>query len=67
MHFFGELVTVGDLLAEDMQPIVGVPAVQVRTADGRIVTITGLTRDEAGAAAEHFGDLVAVNLVVIEA
>lgn len=62
MQISGELITVGDMASDDVQLIVGVPAVQIRTSDGRIVTVTGLTRDEARSAAEHFGSAVALNL-----
>lgn len=62
MQLTGELVTVGDMVQEDVPQLVGVPAVQLRTADGRIVTITGLTRDEARAAAAHFGNNLTLTL-----
>jgi hypothetical protein len=62
MQILGELVTVGDMASEDAPEILGIPAVQIRAAEGRIITITGLTRAEARAAAEHFGDQVSVNL-----
>lgn len=65
MHLTGELLTVGDLAEEDMQSALGVPAVQLRIGDGRIVTISGLTRDEARAAAEHFGERVSINLAAV--
>ena len=62
MRLRGELVTVGDMVAQDVPALIGVPAVQLRTADGRIVTITELTRDEARAAAVHYGNQVSLSL-----
>lgn len=67
MRISGELITVGDLVEADLQPVAGVPGFQLRLQDGRIVTISGLNRDEARAAAAHFGDLVSLNLVPAKA
>jgi hypothetical protein len=45
------LVFVGDLAAESLPDLVNSPSVQVQTADGRLVTIAGLTREECRAVA----------------
>ena len=42
----GELVAVGDMQALDLGLCVGHPRVQIKTDEGRIVTICGLTRYE---------------------
>lgn len=46
MKLEGYFCTVGELDETDAVPIVGVPAIQLQMADGRVVTLTGLTREE---------------------
>lgn len=50
----GEMITIGDMSEDDVPPMVGVPAVQVRLAGGRVITLTGLTREECRTAVPHF-------------
>ena len=62
MRIQGELCTICDMSADDLSGMIGVPVVQIRAPDGRIVTITGLTRDEVKDAASLF--LANVYLIV---
>jgi len=62
MNITGELVTVGEMDEDDMPEIIGVPRIQIRTESGRIITVTGLTREEVRAAAPHFLDAVSLSL-----
>jgi hypothetical protein len=64
LEVIGEMFAVGDMDEQDAPTIIGVPAVQIRLADGRIVTVTGLDRDEARTAANHFGKNVAITLAL---
>ena len=47
----GELWAIGDMQPEDAPQIVGVPMVQIQMPGGRIVTLSGLTREECRRAA----------------
>lgn len=49
LNLRGEICTVGDLRLEDLQPMVDVPGVLLRMPDGRIITLSGLTREECQA------------------
>lgn len=54
MKLTGYICTVGELQPGEAPEIVGVPAVQLRLTDGRIVTITGLTRADCRVAAKLY-------------
>ena len=43
----GQVVTVGNLQPEDAPDLAGLPRVELQLPDSRIITIIGLTRDEA--------------------
>lgn len=63
MKIQGEMVAIGDLNVKDLHAqIVGVPAIQVRLADDRIITIAGLSRDECIVGAEMLGSRVVLQL-----
>jgi hypothetical protein len=63
LELCGEMVTIGDLVEEDMPAqLLGTPAIQLRTADGRVITITGLSREECRTAAPLFGKQMSVSL-----
>jgi hypothetical protein len=63
MMLTGDLCTIGELVAADCPDLVGVPAIQINM-DGRIVTLTGLTRQECAAAAAFFMDRVTLSIDV---
>lgn len=46
LHLNGEGIQIGDIGADDLLRMVGQPALSMRLADGRIVVIVGMTRDE---------------------
>ncbi len=58
----GELVFVGDLLDDELPKLANTPSVQIQTADGRLVTITGLSREECRAVAPGLFKDVRVNI-----
>lgn len=60
MNITGELCTIGEL--SESPACAGVPGIQIRLACGRVVTLTGLSRDECVAAAPVF--LQPVRLIV---
>lgn len=64
LEMIGEMFAVGDMDEQDAPQIIGVPAVQIRRANGRIITVTGLDHDEARTAANHFGKNVVITLVL---
>lgn len=63
MKLAGELCTVGLLTAQDVGPIGNVNGFQVKTADGRVLTVLGVTQQEAIAASAFFCDRVALQLM----
>lgn len=59
----GELCSLGNLAAEDLpNQIVGQPSVQIRLESGRVITLTGLTKDECIGMAAMFGDAVLLSI-----
>ena len=60
----GQLVAVGDMQSLDLSLCVGHPRVLIRTDDGRIVTICGLSRHEATSVAHLL--MHGVELAVME-
>jgi hypothetical protein len=63
MTLTGDLCTIGELVPDDCPALVGVPALQIRMGE-RIVTLTGLTRQECAEAAAFFMDRVTLTLDV---
>lgn len=61
MNIRGKFVVIGELSAEDV-PAGGVPAIQIKTADGRVVTVTGLSREECRSAGSLFMEQVTLSL-----
>lgn len=50
----GEVLTVGDIMTDDLLPFRNQPRVELRLPDGRIVLLAGLTQDECRACASRF-------------
>lgn len=58
----GKVFAVGELSDADAPLTIGIPAIQLKLACGRVVTITGLSRDECAAAGPMF--MSSVRLIV---
>ncbi len=58
----GEFCTIGELMQEDIPPMVGVPAIQMRRPDGRAITLTGLTREECRATGPLFMSTITITV-----
>lgn len=56
----GEVVSIGDISADEAPNIVGVPHVGIKLTSGRLVTVIGVSREECRALAPLFMDNVAV-------
>jgi hypothetical protein len=46
LNLSGEGVQIGDIGADELAQMVGKPALSVSLADGRLVVLVGMTRDE---------------------
>ncbi len=59
----GEIFSLGDMPHDEVPQMAGVPHIGIRLADGRKVTLTGLTRDECRAMATSFMSPVVLTMV----
>ena len=58
----GELITVGDLSLDDIPFSAEEPSAQIRLPNGRVITLIGLTREEARTVASNFGLQVSIKV-----
>lgn len=56
----GEMCTIGDMQPGEEVALVGTPRLEVRLEDGRVILLSGLTRDECRVLAPLFMDRVAL-------
>lgn len=56
----GEMCTIGDMQPGEEVALVGTPRLEVRLEDGRVILLSGLTRDECRALATLFMDRVSL-------
>lgn len=54
LRLTGEVISIGDMPAEEVPLMAGVPHLLLRLADGRSVVLSGLTRDECEACMPAF-------------
>lgn len=58
----GQIVSIGDLPADDAPHIVGLPHIMVRLDDGRDILISGLTQDECRACVPGLWEAVSIGV-----
>lgn len=63
LRLTGEVVSIGDMPADEVPPMAGVPHLLLRLDDGRTVVLSGLTREECKACV---GALLALTRFVVE-
>ena len=62
LNLTGQIVSIGDLPAEEAPHIVGLPHIMVGLDDGRIILISGLTQDECRACVPGFMEAVSIGV-----
>lgn len=54
LRLTGEVVSIGDMLADEVLKLEGVPHLLLRLSDGRDIVLSGLTREECRACVPAF-------------